>query len=239
MATTSSNTRNAVLQGLLVGVALLIAGGKGTATPPETVSFPTQDGGLIYADLYGEGAKGVVLAHGARFNKESWEKQAVVLAKAGFRVMAIDFRGKGKSRGPEQVKPLDAPLHFDVLAAVRYLRKQGAKTVAVVGGSMGGAAAGLASAESKPGEIDRLVLLGSEGSEKPQQMKGRKLFITCRDDLGPGDKPRLLTIREHYAKAAEPKELIILDGSAHAQFIFTSDQGERAMREILRFLSAP
>jgi hypothetical protein len=96
----------------------------------------------------------------------------------------------------------------------------------------------LASAEAKPGEIDRLVLLGSEGGDKPQQMKGRKLFLTCRDDLGPGGKPRLPTIREHYEKTPEPKELVILEGSAHAQFIFMSDQGERAMREILRFLSA-
>ena len=31
--------------------------------------------------------------------------------------------------------------------------------------------------------------------------------------------------------------MIILDGSAHVQFLFTSDQGERVMREILRFLS--
>jgi hypothetical protein len=33
--------------------------------------------------------------------------------------------------------------------------------------------------------------------------------------------------------------LVILDGSAHAQFIFATDQGERLMREILRFLSGP
>jgi hypothetical protein len=32
--------------------------------------------------------------------------------------------------------------------------------------------------------------------------------------------------------------MIILDGSAHAQFLFTSDQSERVMKEILRFLSA-
>lgn len=228
-----------VLAGCLICLVLSLSTDAETDAPPEAVSFPTQDGGLIYADLYASGnEKAVVLAHGGRFNKESWEKQAQALAKAGFRVLAIDFRGYGKSRGPGQAQPLDAPLHLDVLAAVRYLRKKGVTTVAVIGGSMGGAAAGLASAESKPGDIDRLVLLGSEGGDKPQQMKGRKLFITCRDDLGPGGKPRLPSIRENYQKAADPKELVILEGSAHAQFIFTSNQGERAMREILRFLSA-
>jgi len=39
-------------------------------------------------------------------------------------------------------------------------------------------------------------------------------------------------------KAAGPKELVVLEGSAHAQFIFDTDQGDRLMREILRFLSS-
>ena len=60
-----------------------------------------------------------------------------------------------------------------------------------------------------------------------------------RDDVIGDNKPRLPKIREQYERAADPKELVILDGSAHAQFIFTTDQGERLMREILRFLSAP
>ena len=60
-----------------------------------------------------------------------------------------------------------------------------------------------------------------------------------RDDLGSGDKPRLAKIRAQYEKAPDPKQLLILEGSAHAQFIFQTDQGERLMREILTFLSAP
>lgn len=207
------------------------------AAAQEHVSFPSQDGGLVHADLYGKGDRGVVLAHGGRFNKESWKKQAEALEQAGFRVLAIDFRGYGQSRGPGQADPLSAPLHFDVLAAVRYLRKSGAKTVSVVGGSMGGGAAGDASIEAEPGEIDRLVFLGSGGSDKPEKMKGRKLFLIARDDLGPSDIPRLPKVRQQFEKAPGPKELIILEGSAHAQFLFATDQGERVMREILRFLS--
>jgi hypothetical protein len=67
----------------------------GLAAAQENVSFPTQDGGLIYADVYGKGDRGVVLAHGGRFNKESWEKQARVLAAAGFRVLALPPGGPG------------------------------------------------------------------------------------------------------------------------------------------------
>ena len=53
------------------------------------------------------------------------------------------------------------------------------------------------------------------------------------------NKLRLPKIREQYQGATEPKEFVILNGSAHAQFIFKTDQGDRLMREILRFLSAP
>ena len=41
------------------------------AAAQEHVSFPTQDGGLIYADIHGNGGRCLVLAHGGRFNKES------------------------------------------------------------------------------------------------------------------------------------------------------------------------
>jgi pimeloyl-ACP methyl ester carboxylesterase len=210
----------------------------GSAAAQKQVSFSTQDGGLIYADEYGKGNRGVVLAHGGRFNKGSWEKQARVLEKAGFHVLSIDFRGYGQSRGPGQAEPLSAPLHLDVLAAVRYLRKAGAATVSIVGGSMGGGAGADAVVEAEPGEIDRLVGLGSTaGSLPPEKIKGRKLFIVTRDDAN-DDGPRLPRIQSQYEKIPEPKRLLILEGSAHAQFMFDTDQGDRVMQEILRFLSA-
>jgi pimeloyl-ACP methyl ester carboxylesterase len=203
----------------------------------QTVSFLTDDGGEVYADVYGGGIHGVVLAHGGQFNKESWKKQATILATAGFHVLAIDFRGYGPSRGPGQSNPMDAPLYFDVLAAVRYLRKIGAKSVSVVGASMGGWAAGEASIRSEPGEIDRIVFLGSAPLGSAEKLKARSLFIVARDDTSE-DGPRLPGIRAQFEKTPEPKQLIIVDGSAHAQFLFQTGQGEKVIREILDFLSA-
>lgn len=217
---------------LVIGLSFMLA----TAASAQTsVSFPTEDGGLLYGDVYGRGDRAVVLAHGGRFNKESWKTQALRLEAAGFRVLAFDFRGYGKSKGPGDSAPMSAPLRLDVLAAVRYLRKNGAKSVAVVGGSMGGGAAG-AAAISQPDEIDRLVFLGSYPDGPAEKLKCPSLFIMARDDANE-DGPRLPTVRAQFEKAPEPKQLIILDGSAHAQFLFQTDQAERVMAEILRFLS--
>jgi pimeloyl-ACP methyl ester carboxylesterase len=206
------------------------------AAAQQTVSFPTQDGGRIYADLYGNATRAVVLAPGGRFNKESWRDQARALVAGGFRVLAIDFRGYGRSRGPGQSD--DAPYHYDVLAAVHYLKTHGVKTVSVVGASFGGGAAGDASIKSAPGEIDRIVFLGSAPNLSAEGLKSRALFIVARDDANEGG-PRLPGIRAQYEKAPQPKELIVVDGSAHAQFLFQTDQSDRVMREILRFLSKP
>jgi esterase/lipase len=125
-----------------------------------------------------------------------------------------------------------------VLAAVRYLKAHGAKSVSVVGGSFGGAAAGDASIKSSPGEIDRIVFLGAVPNLPAAGLKSRALFIVAREDSNQSG-PRLPGIRAQYEKSPQPKQLIVLDGSAHVQFLFQSDQNARVMQEIVRFLSAP
>jgi len=207
------------------------------ATPAQTtISLLTEDGGTVFADLYGKSERAVVLVHGGRFTKESWAPQARALQAAGYRVLAIDLRGCGKSHGPGDSNLDTAPNYLDVLAAVRYLHQNGVKTVSAIGGSMGGAAAGDASIASRPGEIDRLVFLGASPNGSAEKLKSASLYIVARDDAN-DDGPRLPGIRAQFEKSPEPKELIILDGSAHAQFLFQTDQADRVMREILRFLS--
>jgi len=203
----------------------------------QHLSFATEDSGLIYADLYGEGDQGVVLAHGGRFTKESWQPQAQQLAKAGFHVLAFDFRGFGQSHGPGDSDMDTAPMWLDVLAAVRYLRKNGAKTVAIVGGSFGGGAAADASVASQPGEINGLVLLAADWNGPAERIKVPLLVIVARDDAN-DEGLRLPRIRAWFEKAPQPKELLVLEGSAHAQFLFQTDQSDRVMREVLQFLSA-
>jgi pimeloyl-ACP methyl ester carboxylesterase len=208
------------------------------APAQQNIWFATDDGGKVCAELYRQGSNGVVLAHGGRFTKESWRDQASVLTSAGFQVLAFDFRGFGCSKGPGQKDFDSAPFDQDVLSAVRYLKAHGAKRVSVVGGSFGGAAAGDASIKSAPGEIDRIVFLGAAPNLAASELKSRALFIVARDDRN-GSGLRLPGIRAQYERAPQPKQLIVLDGSAHAQFLFQSDQKDRVMQEIVRFLSEP
>jgi len=151
-------------------LAICIAFFTSHAFGQRLVKFPLQDSPVeIQADLYGSGTRGVILAHGGRFHKESWKKQAQTLTDAGFLVLAVRFRGDGPN-------PDGSPGSFgsttdnaaDVLAAVSYLHRIGVKTVSAVGASMGGDAVGEANAKSSPGNISRIILLGSSGGDAPK-----------------------------------------------------------------------
>lgn len=191
------------------------------------VSFETSDGGKIYANLYGKGAHAVVLAHGAVFDKESWHEQAIKLKERGLRVLAIDFRGYGKSKAGKKGKVLS----LDVLAAIDYLKSQGAEKVSLLGGSMGGRASAEASVASEAGDIHRLILLAHPPIGSPKKLKGDKLFVVSEGDrLAP-------SVKEQFQKAPNPKRLEILDGSAHAQHIFKTEKANELMKLIARFLT--
>src|SRR5437870_4487301 len=160
----------------------LLACGALAGEAPRQMSFATADGGTVFADVYGEGGRdGVVLAHGSAFDKESWRPLAEQLAAKGYRVLAIDFRGWGKSTAGSAK---DA-LFEDVLAAVRYLRRGGAARVSVIGGSMGGGAAAEATARA-PGEIERLVLLSPASGSAPARISGGKLVAASANEPAGG-----------------------------------------------------
>jgi dienelactone hydrolase len=210
--------------GLLLGQRLVIFSMPGGTTQMQ-------------ADVYGHGPRAVILAHGGRFNKESWNKQARILANSGFLALAIRFRGdKLNPDGSPSAEGSTEDNAADILAAVSYLRGIGVESISAVGASLGGDAVGEANARSEPGTLARVVFLGSDGGDEPEKLTGRKLFIVAREDRS-GDGLRLPGIEAHYAKAREPKKLVILQGAAHAQVLFETDEGPRLLKEILRFLA--
>ena len=93
----------------------------------------TRDGVNLHVKDWGQG-RPVVLIHGWPLNADMWEYQAPALVEAGFRVIAYDRRGFGRS---------DQPSHgydYDTLTndLEDVLDQAGARGAALVGFSMGG-----------------------------------------------------------------------------------------------------
>lgn len=93
----------------------------------------TRDGTSLYAKDWGQG-RPVILLHGWPLSADSWDDGALVLAEAGYRAIAYDRRGFGRSEQPFSGYEYDtlADDLADVIAAT------GAEDAALIGFSMGG-----------------------------------------------------------------------------------------------------
>jgi non-heme chloroperoxidase len=88
----------------------------------------------LHIDDSGGGGRPVVLIHGWPLSAQAWEMQVSVLQTAGYRVVAYDRRGFGRSDKPE------SSYSYDVLAndLQRVIDQCGLQDVTLVGFSMGG-----------------------------------------------------------------------------------------------------
>ena len=94
----------------------------------------TRDGTDLYVKEWGSG-RPVLLVHGWPLNADSWDAQAMALADAGFRAIAYDRRGFGRSAQPWSGYDYDTLA--DDLADV--MKETGADSdAAIIGFSMGG-----------------------------------------------------------------------------------------------------
>jgi pimeloyl-ACP methyl ester carboxylesterase len=202
------------------------------------ISIDVPGAAPLQTDLYGVGDRGVViLAHGGYSTLASWAAEAKTIAGVGYRVLVVEARAAAEFAAGRETPCLydEACMAKDVLAGVRYMRALGVNSIALMGGSMGGAAVAQASVEAESGAIQHIVLLAPGSIGAPERVQGRKLFITTREDANAAGL-RLPTIRAQYDAASEPKRLLVLEGSAHAQRIFLTADGDMVMRDILEFL---
>ena len=195
----------------------------------QPVSFASADGGIVHADYFHSGSKAIVLAHGAIFNKESWSELTKNLLKNNISVLAINFRGYGESTAGN--RPVDK--YEDILAAVRFLHTQpGISQISVLGASMGGRAAAKAVIHSSPGEINQLILLSPATVTEPEKLKGDILYIASESET------IINAIKAQYQKTPEPKQLKLIEGKAHAQHIFKTQENTALNELIIHFLKS-
>lgn len=93
----------------------------------------TNDNTKLYVKDWGTG-RPVILMHGWPLSADSWDDQAMPIAAAGFRAIAYDRRGFGRSEQPWDGYNYDTLA--DDLAAV--IEETGASDAAIIGFSMGG-----------------------------------------------------------------------------------------------------
>jgi non-heme chloroperoxidase len=116
----------------------------------EMSTITTADGTEIYYKDWGEG-RPVVLSHGWPLNADSWEAQMLFLASNGYRCIAHDRRGHGRSTQTWQGNDMDT--YADDLAAL--IEALDLRDVTLIGFSTGG------------GEIARYV--GHHGTDRVAQ----------------------------------------------------------------------
>lgn len=110
-------------------------------------TFTTRDGTQIYYKDWGSGPA-VVFSHGWPLNADSWESQMLFLASNGYRCIAHDRRGHGRSSQPWNGNDMDT--YADDLA--QLLEKLDLQQASLFGFSTGG------------GEVARYI--GRHGSKR-------------------------------------------------------------------------
>jgi pimeloyl-ACP methyl ester carboxylesterase len=211
-----------------------------TATPwptpelrEEEVALQASDGIVLIATLRGEGPTGVVLAHMNGGQASDWDPLTDALVDAGYRVLALNLRGNGRSQPPME----SASLPLDVEAGAQYLRDAGADRVVLAGASMGGTTVLAAAVAAQPAAVVVMaaprVFEGLELTENElAQLTMPKLFITAEHD------PLRDSFDEIVAMAAPPTEEAIYPGIEHGTRLFGGSHAAEVIGAIVAFIEA-
>lgn len=189
------------------------SGSTGSTEPESTTTGERVTVGNTEALIWGKGARGVVLAHGASYDAASWEPQGQTLADNGAMAVAVE------GTSPQNLR-----------AAISYLkRERDVEGVSLIGASAG-AGPVLQVAGENPEEVNQIILLSGVG-DVSQLGEYPKLFVAS---AGEGMAER---VRQMASEApGDQNEALIFPGDAHAQAIFQTEQGERLMQVILQRL---
>jgi non-heme chloroperoxidase len=175
------------------------------------VSIPGPDGTTLDAVEMGDGARVVVLTHGATGTKEGFYSLLPALADAGYRAIAYDARGVGSSTGDN-----DTTTRGDDLAAVvDHARSSGATSI-----SLGGASLGAAITLAQAGELeaDAVVLLSPAVAGVPDALAEDLADIPVFIAVAMDNEPFATQARElGQALGVDP---VVVSGERHGTGMF-------------------
>jgi pimeloyl-ACP methyl ester carboxylesterase len=174
-----------------------------------------------------------------------WWPYAVYLARHGARALLFDFRCSGLSACPPRGR---ANPVADVAGAMRVLRSRGARSVALVGASLGGVVAVIAGGRLDPaaivdlsGERDLTGLLPGpplSSYAAAALLRAPAMFAVARDDR----YVSVADMRAIYGRArSRVKALVVLPaGSGHGWDLLQTIGGRwtRLASEVLSFVKA-
>ncbi len=212
-------------------------------TPSRTLWFSGSDGTRLDGVELGGGARGVILLHESPADLCGWVPYGQTLASRHFHVLLVDLRGFGLSHRGPYGGPRGAIA--DLRGAVAELRRLGAKRIAVVGASYGGATA-LVAAPALDARISAAASLSGElvlgaGSKTElnalaavRRLRVPLLVLGSRDDRYLSGKEARQLIR---AAASKQKSLVLFDGTFHGwDLLYDAPQRKRADRVLTAFL---
>lgn len=135
------------------------------AAPPQAASgerrmatITTRDGTeIFYKDWGAKDAQPIVFHHGWPLSADDWDNQMLFFLSEGFRVIAHDRRGHGRSSQTDTGNEMDT-YAADVAALTDHLDLKGAVHV---GHSTGGGEVTRYVARARPGRVSKAVLIGA------------------------------------------------------------------------------
>ncbi|XWN32393.1 MAG: alpha/beta hydrolase [Devosia sp.] len=156
--------RDVLLTGAVASAAAILPGRSFAQTQPSVKgtdrmsTFTTTDGTeLFYKDWGPKDAQPIVFHHGWPLSSDDWDNQMLFFASKGYRVIAHDRRGHGRSSPTDLGHTMDT-YAADVAELVRHLDL---KNAVHIGHSTGGGEAARYVARAEPGRVAKAALLGA------------------------------------------------------------------------------
>ena len=206
----------------------------------QVVSIPTEAAARnLDGTLYGKSDVAVIFSNMGAQRQETWGAFVQDVAAKGYMVLTYNMRywvTDTEIEGSLRNKAAE-----DLIAAVNFVRTQGAKSIVLVGASLGGmATAKVAAAENPAAVVIMAAPMSANGLDfrveesEVKQITAPKLFIYSQDE----SKEISDGLKQMYDLAPQPKEIHAYPGTAHGTDLFETEHRADLIQRLLDFIGS-